>query len=255
MKRAVRLASVIIVVFAFAGLSPVAFAEERWVSAAKKLFEDDEYEQCIEMAESHRKTNIGAMLLAFSHLQEHIFNQRNYDREKFKSYRMRLEAKTSVNDIKDFLYFVNQNDKPSVVKEARSLARATFKSITQIEVIPKLVHFLSTDDRESQELALSAIRRIIVPKRKYVSKGGTLRPKDIRIMRSKKLIVPLLNRIDMRDAQKTLLEIEEPVLQFSRSFEGVAISKLESKINKAVAKREKRFPESNWYSAVGKTRR
>jgi len=254
-KRAIRLAGVIIVALAFAGLSPAASAEERWVGVAKKLFEDDEYEKCIEMAEPHRKTNIGAMLLAFSHLQENIFNQRNYDREKFKSYRMQLEAKTSIDDVRNFLYFVNQNDKPSVVKEARSLARGTFKGVTQIEVIPKLVHFLGAKDEESQSLALAAIKRIIVPKRKYVSKGGTLRPKDIRIMRSKKLIIPLLERIGMRDAQKALLEIEQPVLQFSRNFEGVAITKLEAKINKAVAKREKRFPESNWYSAVGKTRK
>ena len=255
MKRVVRLVSVIIVVFAFAGLSPVAFAEERWISSAKQLFEDDEYEQCIELAEPHRKQNIGAMFLAFSHLQEHIFNQRNYDKEKFKSYRMRLEAKTGVNDIKDFLYFVNQNDKPNVVKEARSLARTTFKGITQIEVIPKLVPFLSTNDHDSQALALAAIKRIIEPKRKYVSKGGTLRPKDIRIMSSKKLIVPLLERVDMRDAQKTLLVIEEPVLKYTAGFDGVAIAKLEAKINKAVAKREKKYPEGNWFSAVGKSRK
>jgi hypothetical protein len=138
------------------------------------------------------------------------------------------------------------------VKEARSLARDAFKSVTQVEVIPKLVYFLSTSDEDSQELALAAIKRIIAPKRKYVSKGGTLRPKDIRIMRSKKLIVPLLERVDMRDARKTLVEIEEPVLQFSSGFDSVSVSKLENNISKAVAKREKKFPESNWYSAVGK---
>lgn len=251
-KRAVRLISAIIIVLALVGSSSAAFAEERWIGAAKKLFENDEYEKCIEMAEPHRKQNIAAMLLAFSHLQENIFNQRNYDKEKFKSYQMQLEAKTSVDDVKDFLYFVNQTDKPAVVKEARSLARDAFKSVTQVEVIPKLVYFLGTDDVDSQALALAAIKRIIVPKRSYVSKGGTLRPKDIKIMQSKKLILPLLERVEMRDAQKTLLEIEEPVLQFTASFEGKEIAKLETQINKAVAKREKRFPESNWYSAVGK---
>ena len=141
------------------------------------------------------------------------------------------------------------------MKEARSLARTTFKRITQIEVIPKLVPFLSTNDHDSQALALAAIKRIIEPKRKYVSKGGTLRPKDIRIMSSKKLIVPLLERVDMRDAQKTLLVIEEPVLKYTAGFDGVAIAKLEAKINKAVAKREKKYPEGNWFSAVGKSRK
>lgn len=238
-----------------AGLAGMAHAEAAWIVKAKKLFDNDEYQQVIELAEPHRKENIGAMFLAFSHLQENIFNGTKYDKEMFKQFKLQLEAKTTADDIDDLLYFVNRNDKPEVVKEARRLASVTFKNIKQIEDVPKLVKFLGSTDEDARRLALSSIKRIIQPKRKYVDKGGTLRAKDIHVMGSSKLIVPLLDRVEEKDAYRTLVMIEEPVLPYLAKYDGPTYSKLDVDINKAISKRKDKFPDSNWYSAVGKVRK
>ena len=57
-----------------------------WSQKAKKLFEDDEYEKCIELSENYKKSNQANMLLAFSHLQENVFNGTKYDKEKAKDW-------------------------------------------------------------------------------------------------------------------------------------------------------------------------
>lgn len=228
---------------------------QAWVGDAKRLFENDEYQKVISVTENIKKNNFAAMFLAFSHLQESIFNETKYDREKFKAYKMMLEAKLGINDIDNLLYFVNLNYKPMVVKEARKLTKKTFKGIKNIENIPQLLPFLNSSDLKSRKMTLTTIKKILEPKRKYVIKqGGTLRPKDVRIMSSKNLISALLENINESDARKSLELIEEPVLEYIPSFGGTATAKLETKINKNIAKRKKKYPESNWYSATGETR-
>ena len=237
------------------GLVGTAQAQDAgWVRQAKQLFENDEYKQVIEIAEPHRKENIGAMFLTFSHLQEFIFNGTKFDKEMAKQFKLQLEAKMTADDIDDLLYFVNLNDKPEVVKEARRLSGVAFKNISQIEDVPKLVTFLGSSDPGARKLALSSIKRIVEPKRKYVNQAGTLRPVDVSVMGSQKLIVPLLDRVDESDAYRTLVMIEEPVLQHLAKYEGPLYGKLDIEINKAIQQRKKKFPESNWYSAVGKSR-
>jgi hypothetical protein len=238
-------------VLLFSFVATTAFAQAAWVKKAKKLFEEDEYAACIEVAENHDDENIGTMFLAFSYLQEGLLNNSKAEKERFKTYKKQLVNRVSADDVADLLYFVNLNDKPEVVSEARKLSKQAFKNITQIEEVPKLVTFLSASDEDSRKLALSSIKRILEPKRKYVSKGGTLRKKDIRVMGSKRLIIPLLERVDAKDAQKSLILIEEPVLEYTGTYSGEAVTKLEEKINKAITKRKEKYPESNWYSAVG----
>jgi len=239
-------------VLLFSVFATTAFAAQAgWIQKAKKLFEDDEYDACIEVAENHDDENIGTMFLAFSYLQEGLLNNSKAEKERFKTYKKQLVNRVSADDVADLLYFVNLNDKPEVVAEARKLSKQAFKNITQIEEVPKLVTFLSASDEDSRKLALSSIKRILEPKRKYVSKGGTLRKKDIRVMGSKRLIIPLLERVDAKDAQKSLILIEEPVLEYTGTYSGEAVTKLEEKINKSITKRKEKYPESNWYSAVG----
>lgn len=241
-------------VAALLALAGAAQAEQSWVRQAKVRFDNDEYERVIELAEPHRKENIGAMFLAFSHLQEFIFNDTKYDKEMFKAFKLQLEKRLTSKDIDDLLYFVDRDDKPEVVKEARRLAKVTFKNIKQVEEVPKLVKFLDSNDEGARKLALSSIKRIIQSKRKYVDKGGTLREKDVKVMGSSKLIVPLLDRIETKDANATLVLIEEPVLKYLPKYEGPAYAKLDVEINKKISKRKQKYPESNWYSAVGKKR-
>ena len=225
-----------------------------WSSKAKKLFEDDQYEACIELTENYKKNNQATMFLAFSHLQENVFNKSKFDKEKSKAYTMRLEAKLGINDMNNILYFVNLNDKPLVVKAARSLAKKVFKNITNINDVPKLVSFLKVDDEATRKLVLSSIQRILKPKRKYVSAGGTMREKDTAVMSSKILISALVDQIELSSAKSSLVLIEEPALPYLAKADSIESAKLEITINKKIASRQKKYPKSNRYSAVGKKR-
>jgi hypothetical protein len=251
--RARRLSWVLVGSILLSGVA-VAQSEKAWVQKARTLFENDEYQAVIELVEPYRKDTVGAMFLTFSYLQESIFNGTRYDKEMYKQFKLQVEAKITADQIPDLLYFVDLADKPEVVKEARRLSAAAFKNISQIEDVPKLVTFLSSGDEGARKLALSSIKRIIEPKRDYVEKGGTLRAKDIQVMGSPRLIVPLLDRLSEKDAFRTLVLIEEPVLTHLPRYEGPNYTELDVEINKAIAERREKYPQSNWYSAVGKTR-
>lgn len=225
-----------------------------WTSKAMKLFEDDDYEACIKLAENYKDDNQATMFLAFSHLQENIFNKSEYDKQKFKAYSIKLDAKLGINDLDNLFYFVNLNDKPLVVKEARNLIKKVFKNINDIDDVPKLVSFLKVDDEDTKKLALSTIQRILKPKRDYVNKGGSLREKDIAVMNSKTVITALIQQISLSPAKASLLLIEEPVLAYLSTSDSLEASKLELAINKKVEARKKKYPESSWHSAVGKKR-
>ena len=246
----------LIVLSVFIGLSFIISSAnaQPWLANAKKLFENDEYKKVIEATENYKKENLALMFLAFSHLQENVFNQTKYDEEKFKAYKIMLEAKLNVNDISNLLYFVNLSDKPRVVKESRNLAKKTFESIKAVEDVPKLITFLNATDKEARKYALTAIKKILEPKRSYVNEGGTMRAQDIQVMGSKELITSLLENIVEGDARKSLELIEEPVLQYSPTYAGIETTKLETTINSDIGKRKKKFPDSNWYSATGKKR-
>ncbi|OEU81262.1 MAG: hypothetical protein BA865_05975 [Desulfobacterales bacterium S5133MH4] len=234
--------------------SSLIFAEI-WQTKAISLFSDDYYEQCMELTQEYKKDNLGLMFLTFSHLQEYTFNNTKYDKEKYKNYLMLLEDKTGSNDIENLLFFVDQKDKPAVVKAARRLLKAAFKNCTENEDVERLIPFLKISDDETNDLTLKTIQRIITPKRKVVSKGGTLRKKDIIMMSDPELIKALLEKVTVSSkAAKILVSIEEPVLKYMSGYDGEKIGKLENKINKAMSKRKKKYPESNWYSAIGKTR-
>lgn len=248
-----RLASILALSVCFCMLYSPVFGQA-WVAKAKAKFEDDRYQDVIKITENMKKNMHAVMFLAFSHLQENLFNKTKYDKEKYKAYNMLLEAKLGIDDIDHLLYFINLNDKPKVVDAARKLAKHTFKNIKRIEDVPKLVTYLNSSDEGAKKLALSTITRILKPKRKMVEKGGTMRPKDVKVMQSKNLITALLENITQGDARKALLIIEEPVLEYTGKYSGNETAKLEVKINKDIAKRKKKYPESNWYSATGKTR-
>ena len=232
--------------------SSVASAQG-WAPQARRLFERDEYQRCIDLLEPHRKNVVAAMFLGFSHLQESVFNGKKYDKEKWKSYRDYIEARMSPDNIKDLLYFVEFADKPPVVKEARKLAGKAFKAVKDMSEISRLTGFLDSSDEDTRELALKAIERNLSLKRKYVNKGGTLRRQDVEVMDSNRLIRKLLDHIEDKGASKALLQIESPVLAHLSRYNGEAYLKLETSIHMAIAKREKKYPDSSWASATGKS--
>lgn len=248
-------AHVAAVSFLISGFCSSAFAA--WDDEAKKLFEKDKYQEVIEMAEPHKKdkdSKMGLMLMAFSHLQLSEFNGTSSDKKAFKNYMELLEDYVNASNLTSIEYFINQVDKPEVVDEARDLLKSAFKNVSNIEEAPLVMAFLKKDDEKTSKLAAAALENMISTKRKYVEKGGTLREQDIAIMQNEKLIRALLENINISDAFSTLEDIEQPVLQYLKNYEGKKITSLEEKINSAIAKREKKYPGSSWYSATGKAR-
>lgn len=235
-------------------LVPVSAQAAAWEAKGKALFEQDEYEQCIGYLDAYKKDKLAMLLLGYCHLQESILTQSEQQESAYKTYRDRVKEQLTLADINDVYYFILQSDKPVVVDEARRLADQIFDAINDMDDLEKLVPFMSVDDEATRNMAFSTVVRLLKPKRKYVEQGGTLRSKDVQAMSAESLITALLNQIESGNSRKALVLIEEPVLAYVGNYSGKESLKLEKKIRSDVEKRQKRYPDSNWYSAVGKQR-
>ncbi len=254
MKKKILTNYFITITLGFVLSTSIAFA---WENKAKKLFEDDEYEKVIEIAKDHKKdkkSKLGLMLLTFSHLQNYELNNTKSDKTRFKNYLEVLEDKVSVNNLDNIGYFTELADKPAVVKTSQKVLKQAFKNISKASDIPKLIPFVESENIKTQKLAINTIKRLIKPKRKYVNKGGTLRNEDIIAMQDDRLINALLAKVNNSTARNVLVMIERPVLAYIDAYDGESVIKLTSKIDKAIAKREKKYGNSLWYSASGKTK-
>ncbi|MCF6235803.1 MAG: hypothetical protein L3J70_05430 [Gammaproteobacteria bacterium] len=252
MKNLNRTTQALILLFAiFASTSVSA----NWQSSAKQYFENDEYEKVIELVKDHKKDKndkFALMLATFSHLQEYSYTNTKRDKKQYQGNMELLEDSIATKDLNSLLYFTQLADKPDVAKAAQKLLKQVFKQIEDINDAPLVIEFLDSEDTKTRGIALNAMKRMIAPLRKHVTKGGTLRGKDITIMQDKKLISSLLNHAGDSKAAAILLLIEEPVLAYTPQYDDISVSKLESKISKAIIKREKKYLDSNWYSATGK---
>lgn len=239
------------------GFVNVAYAAKTggWAVQARQLFEQDEYDQVINIAKTHKKEMVGTMFLAFAHMQNGLYNNSASDKTQSKNYVALLKEKISVDHLDDLSFFTDLRDKPEVVKSSKMLLTQGFKNIQMIEELPKVLMFLESPNPDVQKLAGATCTRLVNPLRTVVNKGGTLRKKDIEILSSEKNIRKLLGSIDTANTDKCLKLIEQPVLKYTQSYsDSLKIARLEQDINKAVAGRVKKFPNSNWYSAIGKIR-
>lgn len=226
-----------------------------WAVKARQLFEQDEYDQVIKIAKTHKKEMVGTMFLAFSHMQNGLYNSSAADKTQSKNYVTLLKERISVDHLDDLSFFTDQRDKPDVVKTSKMLLTQGFKNIKRIEELPKVLMFLASPNPDVQKLAGSTCTRLVKPLRTVVNKGGTMRKKDIQILGNERSIRKLLGSIDTANSSNCLKLIEQPVLKYTQSYsDSLKIAKLEQNINNAVAKRVKKFPNSNWYSAIGKKR-
>ena len=228
-----------------------------WVDETKKLFENDKYEEVIKIASEHKKDKkrrIGIMFLTFSHLQKYELNDSKSDKRQYKNYLEVLEDNVSISDLDDINYFIEQFDKPEVVKVAQKALKVAFKNIEDVKDVPNLLKFIKSENKKTRKIALGTVKKFMKAKRKYVNKGGTLREEGIVVMQDEQLIRALLDHAKDSKAKDILISIERPVLAYIGDYEGKAISKIEEKILKAIMKREKKYPESSWYSATGKVR-
>ena len=228
-----------------------------WENETKKLFENDQYEKVINIAKEHKNDKskkIGLMFLAFSHLQKYELQNTKSDKTLYKNYLEVLEDSVTVSHLDDLDYFIQQTDKPEVVKIAQKVLKGAFKNIKEVKHTPKLLSFIKSDDKKTRKIALKTVKRLFKNKRKYITKGGTLRDGGIEAMQDEKMIRALLDLAKDSSARDALIYMERPVLAYIADYEGKNIAKIKKKILKAIKKREKKYPDSSWYSATGKVR-
>ncbi len=221
--------------------------------AAKKLFDNGQYDECIRRVKSlpdFRKQRSNVMLVAYSNYQLYNFTKQDkFDDEYQELYDVLLE-KADVDDLKSIQFLVNSSDKPAVVESSRKILKGIFEKMHNIDDVVKILPFAHSTDKDTREYAFDAMKRIMEPIREIVKNGGTMRPIDLVYFQNKDVIKAAVENIDISAAKKTLILIEEPALEFvSNSAELKSISE---DITEAVGDRKKDYPNSSWYSATGK---
>jgi hypothetical protein len=228
-----------------------------WESRAKQAFNIDEYQKCIEIVNSVKGDTDGlyrSMFLAFSNLQLYQYTKAKEYQSQYQAHLKGVEARAQISDLNKVLYFVNLNDKPEVVKASRNLTKKILNGMHKIEEVPLLISFAESTDMQVRDLSFDAMRRIFKVKRDVVKKGGNLRAIDMKIMSEPNLIKILLKNASSSKAANVLVLIEEPVLKHADGIADAHVAKVQANVVKAAASRQKKYPNSNWYSATGQVR-
>lgn len=228
-----------------------------WETKAKQTFSLDQYEECIKTVNSVKGDTDSlhrSMFMAFSNLQLYQYTKVKEYQSQYQAHYNIVETKAQISDLHKVLYFVNLNDKPEVVKASRNLTKKILSSIYKIEEVPLLLPFAEATDMQVRSLSFDAMKRVFKTKRDVVNKGGNLRSQDMQVMTDPKLIRILLNNAADSKAANVLLLIEEPVLKHAETVSDLHVAKVQEKIVKAISKRQKTYPKSNWYSATGQVR-
>ncbi len=233
------------------------FAGNLWAfdEAAKKLFDNGQYDECIHRVKSlpdFRKQRSNLMLLAYSNYQLYNFTKQDKFEDEYQSIYDVLLEKASVDDLKSVQFLVDSSDKPAVVDSSRDILRKIFDSMHKIDDIVKLLPFTNSPDKETREYAFDAMKRIMEPIRDIVKNGGTMRPIDLAYFQNTEVIKAAVENIDISAARKTLLLIEEPALDALTNASSPKLKDMSDDIAEAVSDRKKDYPNSSWYSATGK---
>ncbi len=250
MKKNLAVGLTLFISMLFASGNLYAFDE-----AAKKLFDEGQYDECIHRVKSlpdFRKQRSNLMLLAFSNYQLYNFTkQKDFDKEYQALYDVLLE-KANVEDLKSVQFLVNSSDKPAVVDSSRDILQKIFDDMHKIDDIVKILPFTSSTDKETRKYAFDAMKRIMEPIRDIVKNGGTMRPIDLVYFQNKDVIKAAVENIDISAARKTLVLIEEPALDLLANASSSELKDVSEDISEAVSDRKKDYPNSSWYSATGK---
>ncbi len=258
MKRKTISGFIIIALCAVVFALPIFYsgnAYADWRSDAYQYFQKDEYDKAISIAERNRGDRFAKMILCFSYLQKYVFTKSALDKQKFAIEYKNLAITTSVKDIDNIGKFTREVAKPEVVKRANRLLKTAFDNLSTNEDIYPIIKYLNWESENSRKLAAGTIGRILKYRRAVVNKGGTLRKKDIALFTHPPLIQGLVKQVDeLPNARKALVYIEQPAIPYVEKAGTAGSVKTLSNINKAIARRQKKYPNSNWYSATGQKR-
>lgn len=230
-------------------------AEESYRELAMNAFKENEFDQAVELCKGHEEELFAKLCIAFCHTEKYALYKNKLDKEKADAILKVLQKMVSVENVDEIAEFTKAKDKPVSIKEARKLMSIAFKNIRSADNARLLIKYLSPEYAEDiNKMALDSLVKYLSVQRNYVNKGGTLPLKERELLQSPEFIQPLVNLINS-DARaiKCLILIEEPAISYlEQAPPGEAVTKALLGIEKAKANRLKKYPQSNWYSAIGK---
>lgn len=223
-----------------------------------QLYVDHQFDQAIEQCKGGKDIT-SKLVLALSHTERYNIYKDKVDKEQAGIYLKLLEVDVNMDNVDSITKFLEIAGNPNGNKEAADLLKIAFKnSKATTDHIMKMAEFLDpAKGVEVNKMALSAIEKKLSPVRDYVVKGGTMPEEMQKLFVNKALLQPMIaclgNEKTASAAKSCLVEIEEPVLVLLEQQEMTkSVSDTIVAVKKAIEKRQKKHPDSTWFSAYSK---
>ena len=196
-------------------------------------------------------------VLGLSFLEKYNLYKVKSDRDQARMYLKILKVDVTLKHATTIDRFLGVEGNPHGNKEAGKLLNEAFKKArTQDDVMLMTTFLLPYKGTDVNKSALYYIRKRLDPVRDYVSGGGMMPKADQKLFSNRKLIEPIVkalaDKVTDSYAKSCLILIEEPALSYLEAVEMIGpVADSIVGIKKAMAKRQKKHPESTWFSAYG----
>ncbi len=223
-----------------------------------KQYVEHQFDSAIETCKNGKDVP-SRLVTALSYVERYNIYKDKNDSEQAKIYLNILKVDVNLEDIDTLEKFLGVPGNANGNKEADKLLEIVFKNAkTTPEHMLKMARFLDpVKGDDVNKTALAALAKRLAPVREYVVNDGGTMPEDMqKLFANTALIDPLVvslgNEKTASGAKKCLTLIEEPALKTLEAKELTKpISDTIVSIKNAIAKRQKKFPESTWFSASG----
>ncbi|MBN1357126.1 hypothetical protein JXA40_12760 [bacterium] len=227
-----------------------------WQDTAMEAFRNHNFDKAIEICQARKEKDLfGKLILYFAHAEKYALYKSKVDKAARDSQEKILRSSISIKDVDTIMLFARETDKPETIKASNQLLKVAFDNVNRIDELSQSLKFLNPEKytSETYDLAMKTIKKFLINQRKYVMKGGTIPSKERDFIVKSELIPRLVSLANLNStAVNCLILIEDPAIEPLRETYGKGVEKALIGIEKAVAKRLKKWPESTWFSAQPK---
>lgn len=221
------------------------------------FYRDHQYDEAIQSCKGEK--DVGSRLvLGLASAEKAGLYKNKADKEQARMYLKVLAVDVRLEHLPVLEKFLNTEGAPYGNKEAARLFEKALQNVHTPEHVLRAADYLAPERGvEVNRIALKPIQKRLKPVRDYVGKGGSMPDTDRAMFMNARLLKALVGALarkeTSRQARSCLALIEEPALPYLEQGE---LTKPASdaivEIKKAMAKRQKKFPESTWFSAYGR---
>ena len=239
------------IVFALLTMTALGSGEKGFDYYAKH-----EFDKAIDACKDN-KDNFSRMVAALAYAERFGLYKNSEDKVQKNAYLNILQEIVTLKDLAEIERLLSVTGNPFGFKEAEKLLKKAFANVKTTDDVLIAADFLSSErDPDHNHKALVSIANFLKQVRNYVNKGGTMPSNERELFTDENLIAPLVDILGLkensRQALRCLVLIEEPALPY---LEAETVTKSISDtivaVRKAMAKRQKKFLNSTWYSAAG----